>query len=138
MNTNYEDLIVSMPPGARMVAIGGVPMSGKTTLAEGFQQHGWEVVHTDDYLSRFPQQTRPAQLIELVKNLRVHAARVVVEGTEVGRMLRTGDRTGTWFPDWILWRQPEARLHGFAKGLQTIFADYLESRTVQVQMLFAP
>jgi len=138
MRVHYEDIINGMPPGARVIAIGGTPQSGKTTLAAAFARQGWTVVHTDDYLHRFPQETRPAQLIELVKSTGVHAARVVVEGTEVGRMLRTGDREGTWHPDWILWRQPEAKLQGFAKGLQTIFADYLESRTVQVQMLFAP
>lgn len=138
MNTTYQDLIVSMPPGANTIAIGGVPQSGKTTLAGEFSQHGWHVIHTDDFLHRFPQQTRPSQLIEVVKNSARRHPRLVVEGTEVGRMLRTGDKLATWRPDWILWRQPEARLQGFAKGLQTIFADYLESRTVQVQMLFAP
>lgn len=137
MQVHYEDIINGMPPGATTIAIGGTPMSGKTTLAGEFRQHGWLIVHCDDYVHRFEQGDRATKLIEVVTMLPA-GKRIVVEGCEVGRMLRTGDRTGTWHPDWIIWRQPEQSLKGFAKGLQTIFADYLETRTTQVQMLFAP
>jgi hypothetical protein len=135
VRVHYEDIINGMPPGARVIAIGGTPESGKTTLADEFPFPPWMKVHTDDHIERFPMEVRPRKLIEVVQAFQTP---VIVEGCEVARMLRTGDREGIWAPDWIIWRQPETPLKGYAKGLQTIFADYLESRTTQVQMLFAP
>jgi len=116
-----------------VIAIAGTPEMGKTTMANNFV--GWEVFHTDNYIGMFPQEARAQGLIRMCNRL---TGRYIIEGCEVGRMLRTGAREGTWHADFIIWRQPEKKLHGFAKGLQTIFADYMQERTVQVPVFYAP
>ncbi len=131
---NFDDIKPVIPHDAKVIAIAGVPKTGKTTMANKFV--GWNVYHTDNYIDLYPQEHRASGLIRMCN--RPGMRPYIIEGCEVGRMLRTGSREGIWHPDFIIWRQPEKKLSGFAKGLQTIFADYMEQRTVQVPVLFAP
>lgn len=129
----FENIKPSIPHDARVIAIAGTPDTGKTTMAKSFV--GWEVIHVDNYLEWFSREERARGLIALCNRT---TGRYIIEGCEVGRMLRTGDREGTWHPDFIIWRQPDKKLNGWPKGLQTIFADYMQERTVQVPVFYAP
>lgn len=122
--------MIDIPPDAKVIAIAGLSNTGKSTLAKKLFSD-WHVIHTDDYIST-PQADRARFLITLL-NLRGDEEPVVVEGCEVGRILRTGLREGTWQPDVVIWceRVYDDRTKGdgtFNKGLTTIFREYLSMR----------
>lgn len=79
-----------------IVAILGRPGVGKTTFANSIAEElGLWVVHTDDYIGDVSFEDTPLKIIADLRDMRSY----IVEGVQVARMLRYGQRHGIWRPD---------------------------------------
>lgn len=90
----------------RVIVIAGRPQVGKTTLAKSLAMHlGRPVLHTDDYIHQFSFKDAAANLIEIAKGFpwSHEPLGFIVEGVQALRMLRTGEREGTWKPDLVIY-----------------------------------
>lgn len=84
---------------AQRIAIVGRPGVGKTTIAKKMAEVlGTNLYHTDDYIDRTTFEDAPKAIIADLAN----ADRYIVEGVQVARMLRTGQRENIWRPDCVV------------------------------------
>lgn len=108
----------------KVVAICGLPNSGKTTLA---RKLGGAIIHTDDYINEYSFKDLPVKLIEHLNE--TYSGNIIVEGVQVARMLRTGHREGIWAPDTIIWVNGGDEANRISNTVNAAFNDWcIESK----------
>jgi len=91
----------------KSVLIIGCPASGKTFLSDKFKQAGFDVIHTDDYISYGFNDS----LYELLKDIDGKDLKnTVIEGVIGYRLLRKGQELNSYSPDVVIELKPEIDL----------------------------
>ncbi len=111
---------------ARVIAIIGRPQAGKTTLAKKLSAFKHcPIIHTDDYIKKVSFKDAAEAIIKVCNE---QDAPYIVEGVQVARMLRTGQKEKIWKPDLVIYinmaTAPSAEHKGLATLTQKAFQEW--------------
>jgi len=104
----------------KKIAIVGRPKVGKTTLAKKMAKElDLNLIHTDDIIGDVSFIDADKHMIEKVRDQESY----IVEGVQVSRMLRRGEKEGSWKPDKLIIVDATHKVKPKHKGLASLCKD---------------
>jgi len=117
-----EELMKIIGENKRIVIV-GYPKCGKTEISGLITDR--EVIHSDDFIKEVNWKDTPDFLIKLLNSKEIYA----IEGIQCFRLLRTGIRNSSYFPDIVIYVNPRYPAYpnhiATRKMLDTIWNEYL-------------
>lgn len=95
----------------------GSPKAGKTTLSKKFEEAGYHVLHTDDYID-LDWTDAPGAILDEVKRLKDDDMDILIEGVSTARILDELDDLGASY--FIRLICPENRRENKHTGMRTM------------------
>jgi phage gp29-like protein len=113
----------------KKIAIVGNPVSGKSTLGNALSSAlGIPRISTDSFIGKATFDEMPSHIIEELKEKESY----IVSGVQVSRMLKYGQRDGTWQPDAVVFvnsgKKPEIKHKGLATMTQNSMAEWMKNK----------